>query len=220
MRFILSLVFSLMISVVAYMSTASADQSVRTKPLPGSVTLTFDDGPSPVYTPQILAILKRYRVHAVFFAMGGIARQNPELIKDIVRQGHVLANHSVSHLYLPKLSDKKLQYEIAEANVMLTKAAGVRPVCFRPPFFGTNARVREVIARNDLIQVLGFMTRDYENKGVDWLVNNVLNNVHSGSILVFHDGYRGRAQTVAALPAIIEGIRKKGLSFSTICHSV
>lgn len=216
-RFILSaLALALSFSINAW----SADLSkVPVKPQQGTVTLTFDDGPSPIFTPQVLNILKRYNVHATFFVMGPLAKKYPDLIKEMIANGNTVASHTISHPILTKLSNQQLQHEIGDSKKMIDAVIGKNIVCLRPPFFATNAHVRDVIQNNNMIQILGFMTEDYKNQGSEWLVNNVLTHVHSGSILVLHDGYRGRAQTVAALPAIIEGIKKKGLGFSVICNS-
>ncbi len=191
--------------------------SVQTKPQTGTVTLTFDDGPSPIYTPQVLSILKKYHIHAVFFVMAGLAKQYPDVLKQIVDSGNVVASHTIWHPMLTKLSEDKLQYEVKHSKEIILAILGKPPLCLRPPFFATNKNVANVIKENGMIQIMGYMTDDYKSMGVQPLINHVLTNVRPGMILVFHDGSTGRAQTVAALPAIIEGIQKKGLGFSMIC---
>lgn len=83
-----------------------------------------------------------------------------------------------------------------------------------------DSRVKGVIEKNGMVQVMGFMTEDYKRMGVKRLVQHVVSKVRPGMVLILHDGYRGRDQTVAALPAIIAGIKKKGLGFSVICAPV
>src|SRR5580765_6669100 len=92
--------FLLIFSCAAY----AEKDTVRTKPLPGTVTLTFDDGPSPVFTPQILAILKKYNIKATFFMVGASAKKYPELVRAVLADGHAVGNHTWTHPMLTKIS--------------------------------------------------------------------------------------------------------------------
>lgn len=218
-RMFLKWIFSVLFASLLIMSGAwGADHTVRTKPLPGTVTLTFDDGPSPVYTPQVLAILKRYNIHAVFFVMAGLAKAHPAVVKQIIASGNTVQSHTIWHPKLTKLSASQLQREIAGSKQIIQSILGHPPVCLRPPYFLTNKNVSHVITANGMTQVMGYMTEDYKPMGVQPLIHHVLSVVRPGMVLVFHDGDKGRAQTVAALPAIIEGIQHKGIGFSTICQ--
>src|SRR5215204_5518174 len=87
-------------------------KDVRTGALKGTVALTFDDGPNPISTPQILAILKKNDIKATFFVMGPLAKKYPELIQEMLKEGHAVADHTMSHPMLTKLSDKQLAYEV------------------------------------------------------------------------------------------------------------
>lgn len=191
---------------------------VRTKALPGTVALTFDDGPSPIYTPQVLTILKKYNVKATFFVMGWAAKKYPELIRQMIAEGHVVASHTNSHKDLTRMPMKKLRYEISMPKEAIEAVIGTAPVCVRPPYGKGNNHVRKVIREYNMIMVpMGFNSFDYENRGVKKLTKWVVSNAISGRVILLHDGYRFRGQTVKALPGIIQGIRKKGLKFSTIC---
>ncbi len=197
-----------------------ATNKVRTTPLKGTVALTFDDGPSPKYTPQVLAILKQYGIHATFFVVAGNAKRHPELIKAILAGGNTIANHSMTHPKLTKLSGKRLQYEVGSAKDVITKLTGKAPACLRPPFGLTNKRVKASIEKNGMIQVpIGYNTYDYARPGVQKLISTVVNRAHSGMVVLLHDGYKNKQQTVDALPGMIEGIKKKGLGFSMICET-
>lgn len=192
---------------------------VRWKPLPGTVALTFDDGPSPIYTPKILAILKKYQVKATFFVMGWAAKKYPKLIKQMVRDGHAVAIHTNSHSKLTRLSNKQLYKEVDWTRDVVAKVAGVTPVCLRPPFGLANSRVKKYIRSRGMIPVpMGFNSFDYMKPGVNKIIQQVVGNAIKGRVFLLHDGYFHRQQTVAALPKIIEGIRKKGLGFSAICY--
>lgn len=195
-----------------------SSQAVRTTPLKGTVALTFDDGPSPKYTPQVLKILKRYGIHATFFVVAGNAKRHPELIKAILADGNTIANHSMTHPKLTKLSANRLQWETGGAKKVISDVAGKPPACLRPPFGLTNDRVKAAIEKNGMIQVpIGYNSYDYARPGVNKLIHNVVSHAHSGMVVLLHDGYVGKQQTVDALPGIIEGIKKKGLGFSMIC---
>lgn len=206
----------ILVSFVAY--GKPLDQ-VQTKPLPGTVTLTFDDGPSPVYTPQVLAILKKYHVKATFFVMGWAVKKYPDLIRQMITEGHAVASHTNSHKDLTRMSAKKLRYEIVMPRNAIKSVIGQAPVCLRPPFGKGNKRVAKMISEEGMVMVsMGFNSFDYENRGVNKLIDWVVSNAIPGRVFLLHDGYRYRGQTVKALPTIIEGIRKKGLKFSAICY--
>lgn len=199
--------------------TAKPLNQVRWRAKPGTVALTFDDGPNPKYTPQILHILKEYHVPATFFVMGWAARDYPKLIHQMIREGHAVASHTMTHLKLPHLSQKKLAYEIIVPRDIIKKVSGKPPVCVRPPFGMGNKRVGAYIRSQGMVMVpMGFNSFDYNRPGVQKLTNWVVKNARSGRVFLLHDGPKRREQTVAALPAIIKGIRAKGLGFSAICY--
>ena len=195
---------------VAAFATAAEEQSIRKLPLSGTVALTFDDGPSPIYTPQILAILKKYNIKATFFVVGVNAKKYPELIKEIHAEGHVVASHSLTHPMLTKLSNAELQKEVALPSAIVDHIIGTKPKCLRYPFGASNQHVREVIQENGMMPVaMGFNSFDYERPGTEKIVSWVLKNIYSKQVILLHDGYDKREQTVAALPQIIEGVKKK-----------
>jgi peptidoglycan/xylan/chitin deacetylase (PgdA/CDA1 family) len=192
---------------------------VRWKAKPGTVALTFDDGPNPTYTPQILNILKKYHVKATFFVMGWAAKKYPQLMRQIVADGNAVASHSWSHPMLTRISQKQLYNEVVRPKVEIEKAIGKPPVCLRPPFGMGNKRVGQFIRSHGMIMVpMGFNSFDYTRPGYRKIASQVINNAHSGQVFLLHDGPKKREQTVQALPLIIEGIRKKGLGFSAICY--
>lgn len=187
-------------------------------PEKGTVALTFDDGPNPIYTRQILAILKKYNIKATFFVVGVNAEKYPDVIKEIHAAGHVIASHSLTHPMLTKLSHANLEREVAEPSAIINHILGIKPLCLRYPFGASNSNVRETIRENGMLPTpMGFNSFDYERPGTQKIISWVLKNIYSKQVILMHDGYDKREQTVAALPAIIEGIQKKGLGFSTIC---
>lgn len=219
-KFYSSLFSSLLIFSLFLNSTyaETANENTLKIPLKNTVALTFDDGPSPIYTPQILAILKKYDIKATFFMVGENAKKYPEIVKQVYEAGHHVNNHSMTHPMLTKLSDKTLRYEVSEPYRIIYQILKVHPTCLRYPFGASNAHVRDVIRSERMIPVaMGFNSFDYDRPGTQKIINWVLKNSYSRQIILLHDGYFSREQTVGALPAIIEGIKKKGLGFSTIC---
>jgi peptidoglycan/xylan/chitin deacetylase (PgdA/CDA1 family) len=214
--------YVLLICCVQPLSAFSVDynnhNNIRTTPLKGTVALTFDDGPSPVYTPQILNVLKKYHVKATFFMVGANAQKYPEMVKLVLADGHAINSHSLTHPMLTKLNDKQLYNEVEAPQRIINNIIGQKPVCLRYPFGASNTHVREVIRSEGIVPVpMGFNSFDYNRPGVQKIVSWVLKNAYSGQVILMHDGYDKRQQTVDALPQIIEGIKKKGLGFSQIC---
>lgn len=208
----------LALSLITTFVYAESVPTVNTLPEKGTVALTFDDGPNPVYTPQILAILKKYNIKATFFMVGANAKKYPDMVKAVYDAGMKVDSHTLTHPMLTKLSEAQLQKEIHEPQVIIYNIIGEKPVCLRYPFGASNERVRAAIRANGMNPVpMGFNSFDYNRPGSEKIVSWITQNIHSQQVFLFHDGYDKREQTVAALPAIIEAVKKKGLGFSTIC---
>ena len=175
------------------------------------VFLTFDDGPTIEYTEQILTLLKDHNIKATFFCVGDNVKKNPALYQSIINQEHSVGNHTMNHLNGWKTSSKKYLTNIDEATLYIKSSL------FRPPYGKINFRsIKKINAQYDIIMwdVVG---GDFDSKcDVDKIVNNVLNNVKSGSIVVLHDNKNFSEKTIAALPKIIDGVKKMGLSFSKL----
>lgn len=216
LRNFIIIIFLLPLTVIA---ARPVDLSTVNKlPQPGTVALTFDDGPNPVYTRQILAVLKKYNIKATFFMMGANARKYPDVVREIYAQGHTIASHTMTHPMLTKIPEKQLAYEVKTPSQIINSIIGIQPKCLRYPFGDSNTHVREEIRANGMVPVpMGFNSFDYERPGTDKIVSWVLKNIYSRQVILMHDGYAKREETVEALPQIIEGIKKKGLGFSTIC---
>lgn len=185
-----------------------------------AVALTFDDGPSPQYTPQVLAVLRRFHVPATFFAVGYLAAAYPHLIQAEAAAGMEIGNHTYNHPEVPPFDElpARLQYdEIALAAADLRRA-GVDATTFRPPEGSFSADVAAAAARLDERVVLWSVDPADWQPGTtaDTIVRNVLRAVQPGSIVLFHDGGGDRRATVAALPRIITAIRRRGLALVTV----
>jgi peptidoglycan/xylan/chitin deacetylase (PgdA/CDA1 family) len=213
----------LLIAILILPLSATADNmenGIHKIAAKGTVALTFDDGPSEKYTPQILAILKKYNIKATFFMVGMNAKNHPDMVQQVLADGHAINNHSQTHPMLTKLNDKQLQWEVATPKEIIHGITGKNTACLRYPFGASNQHVRDVIRANGMVPVpMGFNSFDYNRPGTDKIVSWVLKNAHSGQVFLFHDGFDKREQTVAALPLIIEGLKKQGYGFSQICVS-
>ncbi|MGB6976646.1 MAG: polysaccharide deacetylase family protein [Gammaproteobacteria bacterium] len=207
-----------LVPLVAF--AADNNNAVRTLATKGTVALTFDDGPTEVYTPQILAILKKNNIKATFFMVGMNAKNHPDIVKQVLADGHAINSHSLTHPMLTKLDNARLYKEVHEPQVIIYDIIGKKPLCLRYPYGASNQHVRDVIRKEGVVPVpMGFNSFDYDRPGIEKIVSWVLKNAHSGQVILLHDGFNKREQTVAALPEIIEGIKKKGLGFSQICAS-
>lgn len=185
------------------------------------VAITFDDGPSPYYTPRILEVLDRYDVPATFFMVGAHVEAYPEIAAAVVEAGHEVGNHTYSHINVPTASTQALYEELLGATLAIVEATGVYPEYVRPPRGLYDGRIRRMAA------LLGQKLVLWNRSSLDWqggrlspeaIVRRVLSEVRPGDILLFHDsgaliGREGgnREATVQALEAIIVGVRAKGL---------
>ena len=187
-------------------------------PGPRTVALTFDDGPTPEYTRQILDILDQYQVKATFFLLGQQVARNPDLAREIVRRGHSIANHTWDHPALNKLSAGRIDSEISRTDTVIQQATGLRPTCVRPPYGAINQTVISRINGSFHNAVdWNVDPLDWKKPGAAAIVNRVLSGVRPNSIVLMHDGGGDRSETVAALPYVISALRSRGYSFSSIC---
>jgi peptidoglycan-N-acetylglucosamine deacetylase len=182
-----------------------------------AVALTYDDGPNPPYTQQLLAILQRNHVKATFYELGKQIQAYPELTRQVLAAGHELGNHSYSHQSLWLRSPEFLANEIDSTNRLL-KAAGVTsPPSFRPPWGRRLFMLPYLLhQRGERLVIYDVDSVDYGAPNVEFIVNNVVNQVQPGSIVLMHDGGGDRSKTVAAAETIIQRLRAKGYEFKTI----
>src|SRR2546430_15554379 len=178
------------------------------------IALTFDDGPNPFYTPQVLTILQQYRVKATFFDVGYLVADYPNIVRQEYNQGNTVANHSWSHPEMTLLSAQAIESQLTFTSKAIQDAIGVRPNFFRPPYGSVNSTV---LAK---ARYLGFTTVLWDGSAADWtlpgvsfIVNKSLNYARDGAILLLHDGGGNRSQTVAALPIIIATLKSRGYKF-------
>ncbi|MDF2636387.1 MAG: polysaccharide deacetylase [Pelosinus sp.] len=186
------------------------------------VALTFDDGPYPPYTGQVLDVLKEYHVPATFFVVGQNVEKYPELVKRISVEGHQLGNHTYHHVDLLKVDRKVIAEEIDNTNKAIVAATGISPHLMRPPHGFRDPAVMEMMAERNLKVVeWSVMSRDWTNPGVDVIVERTVNKVKNGSIVLLHDGdgitsQASRMQSVEATRRIIQILSAQGYRFVTV----
>jgi peptidoglycan/xylan/chitin deacetylase (PgdA/CDA1 family) len=184
------------------------------------VSLTFDDGPEPCYTPQILEILERYRIKACFFVVGTKARAYPELIKQIAAAGHTLGNHGYRHRAVCFQGPYSTTREIRETNQAIEEITGEKVRFYRPAWGLFNLCSICYYRLNGLKAILWtFMSWDWSKRATaESIARRVLSRVKDGAIIVLHDSGStpgaaddAPAQVVRALPVILDGLEKRGL---------
>lgn len=178
------------------------------------VILTFDDGPDPKYTPQVLDILEAYGAKATFFEVGRTVAKHPDLTRRVHLLGHSVQNHTWSHADLRKLSSASFMDQIQATDRSIRAQTGYTPRCLRPPYGAENSVVskRSASLGKDLV-LWDIDSRDWTRPGTSAIVRRVLDKVHSGSVILMHDGGGDRSQTVAALHAILRTLKARGYAF-------
>jgi cellulose synthase/poly-beta-1,6-N-acetylglucosamine synthase-like glycosyltransferase/peptidoglycan/xylan/chitin deacetylase (PgdA/CDA1 family) len=188
-----------------------------------TVALTFDDGPDPTWTPRILAVLRHYRVPGTFFLVGAHVASDPGLVRQELRDGDEIGSHTYTHVNLATAGWRE-DLELTLTQNALAGTAGVRTRLLRMPYSSEpNALTAadwgaaEQAGRDGYLVVLANLdTTDWARPGAARIVAAAMPHGHSGAIIMFHDGGGDRAQTVAALPAIITRLRAGGYRFTTV----
>lgn len=180
--------------------------------MPGKyVALTFDDGPDPTTTPQVLEILSRYNAKATFFVVGRSIYGNEQILQDTLAQGHEIGNHSWSHPQLSSLSMDALHTELNDTSQAIFDATGRWPTVFRPPYGATNETVR---GATDMFEVLWDVdSLDWKSKNTPAILQDVQEQTTDGSVILMHDIHQ---TTVDALPTVMDYLASQGYQFVTV----
>lgn len=184
------------------------ESGVKEKP---SIAITFDDGPSGRYTGRLLDGLKERNVKASFFLIGENAEENPELVERIYKEGHLIGNHTYSHVQMTHLSEKAAVREIERTDQVISAITGEHVAYMRPPF---GAWQRELEVRMEVLPVLWSVDPlDWTTENVDEIVSKVVTEVEEGDIILLHDCY---ASSVEAALRIVDILQKEGYEFVTV----
>ncbi len=183
------------------------------------VALTLDDGPTPAFTREVLQVLKDKGVHATFYLTGKEAQTSPESVKAIYTDGHEIGNHSFSHKRLMFMRESKIEAEVDD-GVRALRAAGYTPrLTFRPPYGKKLVYLPWYLSRFNITTVMWDVEPEKDDDiGRDpaKIVQHVADNVRPGSIVLMHVMYQSRAPSRAALPGVIDALRKQGYTFVTV----
>lgn len=207
------------LSFVLTLVLALAVQAFNLIPVKKSVLLTFDDGPDPNHTPQILTVLQENDINAIFFVVGKQVEKHPELLTRIHTEGHVIGNHTYDHANISLLSPEALRSQVIRTDKIVAALTGTKPLYFRPPrgiITQREADILNMMGKKVILWDLGL-----EKKGIkdpSLTVGNLfkrLRRKHS-AVLLMHDGSLGRHDrmvTVDSLQMIIDELKSRGYSF-------
>lgn len=184
------------------------------------IALTFDDGPNQKYTTQILDVLKQQKVPATFFVMGSRVERHPEIVQRMIREGHIVGNHTWIHPDLRKVSQSRLVSEMQQTEDVIHRVTGLRTGLMRPPYGGVSQEAIEGL-RDMNYKVINWSVDsvDWRDQDVDQILINTLPGVRQGGILLFHDAggdQQTRAATAAVLPELIYTLKMQGYEFVTV----
>lgn len=189
----------------------------KLKPNNKVIALTFDDGPGPKNTAQVLEILKKNNIKATFFMVGSMVKNFPQIAKQVADDGHVIGNHTWHHWYR-RMDVATAASEINRTADIIYQTTGVKTTLFRPPGgFLHNGLVDYAKSQKYAVMMWSDESADSQRRGKAInLTKNVLKAVKPGAIVLMHDGGGNRSRTVQALPEIIDHLKKQGYRFVTI----
>ena len=184
------------------------------------IYLTFDDGPTPVITEKVLEILATYKAKATFFCIGKNIIENPIVYQHILDEGHAIGNHTYTHEkgWLTTKNDYVDSVEKTQETIQQTSNSTNLQKLFRPPY----GRIKP--SQGKALQKLGYKIIMWDVLAIDWdasisekkVLQNVLNNTESGSIIVLHDSVKASKNMLSVLPKILDYFDKKGFAFKKI----
>lgn len=192
---------------------------------PGSSTiaLTFDDGPHPEHTLQVLEVLDRYQIKASFFWLGILVERFPEIARAVWQQGHWVGIHGYRHTPFPQLAPAELQQDLERTQQAILQACQIEPqqICqisdVRPPYgFFTPSVLQRLQEWHYRPVMWTVVPEDWVRPGVQTATQRVLNQTRNGSIIVLHDGYSGGEDAAETTMHLIPQLLEKGYQFATI----
>ncbi|MEU9144240.1 glycosyltransferase [Streptomyces sp. NPDC048349] len=194
-----------------------------------TVVLSFDDGPSPEWTPKILEVLASRNVRADFFVTGAMTTRHPDLIRQIVAGGHELGVHTFTHADMAYQSRGRIGWELAQTQLALAGVAGIHSALFRPPYSSDATAmddwnypvIKYVGARGYLTAFIDRDTEDWKRPGVEEIVKRATpSKPGAGALILMHDAGGDRTQTIAALEQVIDKLQAQGYRFTTISDAL
>lgn len=188
------------------------------------VALTFDDGPSPIWTPQILDELKKSGAKATFFMIGHHVQKYPEVARRVANEGHQIANHGYAHSVLFYYTPDELEEEIKYTEFVIKEITGKTTTCFRPPKALITQREKlKLKAMGYHVVLWSLNSKDWVTFDDKYIVRYIMRNVQNGDIILFHDsggvfGREGgdRSETVSTVALLVEKLRERKFECVTV----
>lgn len=201
---------------------ASAQPYRRVENAEKRIALTFDDGPHPRYTAEILDILKEYGVRATFFVIGeNIEYYGNDIIPRILSEGHEIGNHTFSHAHTRKMDRKALLEDVDRCHSIMKERYGYEMRLFRPPEGYVDKKITEAARAHGYSTVLWSIdTRDWEHTAATLIVSNVEHSVSGGDIILMHDYVSKPSTTAVALRELIPRLLGEGYQFVTVSELI
>lgn len=191
--------------------TEEKDEKENEEIEPPKIAITFDDGPSALCTGTLLDGLKERGIKGTFFLIGEYAKENPELVRRIYEEGHVIGNHTYHHVDITKLSDEEAAWEINETDKVVSGITGEHIRYVRPPF---GVWQKDLELEMEVLPVMWTVDPlDWTTENVDEIVNKVVTETEEGDIILLHDCY---ASSVEAALRIVDILTKSGYEFVTV----
>jgi peptidoglycan-N-acetylglucosamine deacetylase len=186
------------------------------------LALTYDDGPNDPHTRRLLDVLARHNVHATFFLIGRYAQQRPDIVRELVKAGHIVGNHTFTHPLLIFKSAQELRSQLDNCHRALSDAIGEHSNLFRPPFGGRRPAVLRIAGQMGLEPIMWNVTGyDWDATSAEQIEGKVTSQVRGGNVILLHDGGHrdfgaDRSFTVTATDRLISRYKSEGYEFVTI----
>lgn len=185
------------------------------------VALTYDDGPNPPYTNQLLELFERHQIKATFFVIGKTLEKYPETAHLILSKGHELGNHSYSHKPMIFKNPWTIWSEIEKTDNLLRQIGVTKEIHFRAPFARKFIVLPYILAKLHKKNILwNVNSKDYETTDTEIIERNMLEHVSPGSIILMHDGGGERSRTVVATEMLVKKLQEKGYTFKTVSELI
>ena len=175
------------------------------------IALTFDDGPSTAWTPALLDGLKERGVKATFFLIGENADKNPEIVKRMAEEGHLIGNHTYHHVELTKVSENEARLELADTSAVIVRITGKEPEYMRPPFGAWQRKLEREIQMLPVLWTIDPL--DWTTENQDEIVNKVVTEAEENDIILLHDCYKS---SIEAGLRIVDILQEEGFVFVTV----